>query len=585
MILGVVTLGVLSAVVDKLLNFPNPVHLELKPGESGARVSRRVVVVVVDGLSVEGSQVMPYLHSLRKAGADTIARTETPCYSRTGYTVLGTGTKPEVSGISSNDVVGRCPVDSVFQHAQSKGMKTALVGYAWWSEIFGPVFDHLSTESPWTLQDKELQEDPKAIKPSALPVGSVVRVLYKDGQYRSIEENWDSFVKRERLEDVFGNPSETPWNEDIKRGEEAARLLKRHGPDLLYVHLHSPDAWGHYTASNSSKEYIQGCVDADKSLRLIADQLDFNKDTLIVTADHGFTSTVKNAGHGGWEDDSSLIPVVMIGKGIKNGSQGTGFQLDVAATVSTLLGLPFTTHIQGEPLWSALDLSIPVKKSAVERWRLARLQFINAYSKKIELNMTAAQTVGSDAEWQSFMSAYQSARSQKTGLAIAVRSIAGLALFIVFSLGLWRSTKNPSLLRWLATYGAFELLFLGIHSGLLGVYSFSVAASGPELGQYILFMTLVSALLTLLATSIISKQHWQADLKQDLRALVAGALLKSTLFFAVVGIGPVLFIDHGLWLYGAIVGHMQTFILCSLLPIFVGPFLLLKRPTPAQSVN
>jgi hypothetical protein len=576
LIIGIVLLSLGASVVQRILIFPNPVKLDLEVGSKGPRISRRVVVVVVDGLSVDGSKKMTFINKLRSQSASFIARTETPCYSRTGYTVLGTGTRPEVSGISSNDALGLCPVDSIFTRGSQAGLKLGFVGYPWWLEIFGPCFDYVSTESSLTPDDIALKDDSKGLKTNPIPLGCVCRVLDKAGNFRTVSEYWDSYVQRQRLVEAFGNPEQTSWNEDDRRGQEAARMLREEAPDLLYVHLQTPDAWGHSSASNSSARYLEGCGDADRNIELIARQLDLTRDTLIVTSDHGFTSTVKKAGHGGWEDSASLIPVLMTGAGIKAAVRGQGFQRDVAPTIAVLLGLPFPTHIQGEPFWRALKLDTKAKE-AHKRWRSARAQFILAYSQKLQLGLTGELPMAAEeAPFYELVASYQEARRAVKRRAIMVRLAPALLLWLLFVAGLWSSTAKAFYLRWIVTWLAFESVFMAAHFAFLGVFSLSTAASGPLLGRALLVLTLIAAMTALIVSWLIAKPRAYDDFGQGLRALCAGALLKSAFYFVVVGLGPEHFMGHGFWHYGAIVAHIHSFVICSLLPIFVGPFLLLK---------
>lgn len=561
MVLGVLALYCAMSVTDRVLNFPRPVKLKLELGESAPRVSRRVVVIVVDGLTVEGTTRMPFLETIRRSGADFVVRTETPSYSRPGYTVLGTGAKPEVSGISSNDVLGKSVADSIFQRAHDQGMKTAFVGYSWWLEIFGNVFHYASTESSWGPKNKVWTEKPRESSP--LPADLDYRVLNSQGKYQKIDEDWERFIQREKLYDVFGNPRETSWNEDDLRGLEAVRILRESGPDLLYLHLHSPDAWGHDSASHQSADYFRGCQDADRSIERVAKAMDFSRETLIVTSDHGFSSTVRKAGHGGWEDSCSLVPMILVGRGIKGGVTGRGRQLDLVPTIAVLLGLPFPTSNQGDALWSGFQLKSDLVELNKARWIKARQEFLGSYAKELGLNEATISAVQGRAEYGEAIAKFrwERAKMKLTGMLVRGLAIAFLVLSVFITLR--RVLKLP-LLGFLLAYGVFEGAFLALHFAFLGVYSFSVAASGPALGQAVLTYTVIASAAAFLALHVLLGRGIRESLELWWASLFFGALIHSGVAFVLLGVGPERFMSHGLLLYGAIIAHTQTFLICLL---------------------
>ncbi len=66
------------------------------------RLSRRVVLVILDGLRDDASHGQPFLDSLRARGASASARAAFPSLSLPGYTSILTGAPPRWSGVRSN---------------------------------------------------------------------------------------------------------------------------------------------------------------------------------------------------------------------------------------------------------------------------------------------------------------------------------------------------------------------------------------------------------------------------------------------------------------------------------------------------
>lgn len=567
------------SVTERVLKFPNPVQLKLTVGAGSPRVSRRVVVVVVDGLSVEGTTRMPFVEKIRGKGADIVVRTETPSYSRGGYTVLGTGAKPEVTGISSNDVVGRCPADSIFLRARESGLKTGFVGYSWWMEIFGDRFDCASTESSWGPKNKVWSE--KIAGPKAQPKNVDWRVLNGQGTYQKINEHWETFVRRERLYDVFGNPRESPLNEDDLRGLEALRMLQENQPDLLYLHLHSPDAWGHDSASHQSEDYFRGCRDADRSIERVAKELDFSKDTLVITSDHGFSSTVRKAGHGGWEDSCSLVPLIIVGRGMKGGVTGRGRQIDLVSHLAILLGLPFPTSNQGEPFWDAFDIDGELIKLNKRRWIKARRHFLAAYSRSLGMSASTVQSVEGHGDFAEAFAQFRWECWQLKLTGMLLRGVLTSVVVLLVLVALRRFMAIP-LSYAVVSYGVFEGSFLALHFAFLGVYSFSVASSGPALGEAVLLFTMLAGGFALAATHLMLRRAWRVSLETVWASVCLGALVHSGLCFVLVGLGPDRFMGHGLLLYGSIIAHTQTFLVCVLGTSAVSFGLFLTREKAAE---
>lgn len=276
----------------------------LSPGPYSEPLSQRVVVVVVDGLREDTSRQMPTVQQMRERGADLPSWTKLPAVSLPGYTTLGTGAYPEFSGVLSNWYAEPVGVDSLFARAGEAGLTTALIGMEGWETLYGPWVDWIYSE-PWAAH------------------GDL------EGSMRTTEA-------------LAG---------------EAQRVLRETDAALVYVHFGEVDDVGH-CYGGTSPEYLTAALRVDAQIAALVEMLDWSRDTLILTADHGMLAGRQRQGasHGGAEPESRHIPLVMAGRGISPGSYPEGGQADLAPTVATLLGLPLPSHSQGHTRLEALAL-------------------------------------------------------------------------------------------------------------------------------------------------------------------------------------------------------------------------------------
>jgi hypothetical protein len=96
----------------------------------------------------------------------------------------------------------------------------------------------------------------------------------------------------------------------------------------------------------------EAATQVDAQIGAIVAALDPARDTLIVAGDHG---VLPDGASGGHEDDLLDLPLVLWGKKVAPGSIGTVDQRDIAPTIATLLGLPYSS-VQGQPLLDSLAL-------------------------------------------------------------------------------------------------------------------------------------------------------------------------------------------------------------------------------------
>src|SRR5688500_17078387 len=93
----------------------------------GKRLSRRVVLAIVDGLRVDTSRGLPYLDDLRARGVDTTASSQYPTFSRPNYVNLLTGVPPEASGVRTNEHPTTVVLDTLMSRLRAAKLRS---GYA-----------------------------------------------------------------------------------------------------------------------------------------------------------------------------------------------------------------------------------------------------------------------------------------------------------------------------------------------------------------------------------------------------------------------------------------------------------------------
>ncbi len=288
-----------QALQSSLEGYTPPVHSAPYPASRSLEpLSERVVLVIVDGLRADTSAEMEFLNALRAQGYHALARTGQPSYSRPAYAVLLTGASQELTGVVLNSHSGRVELDTLLRSAKRSGKKTALIAHVWWNELEGGDAD--------------------------------VTWVYSD------QASKDPTTDRQAL-------------------QQAITVLDYHECDLVILHFCYVDTVGH-AYGGASTEYLQAAKTVDSYISALWSSMDPNRDTLIVTSDHGMMSkNRKGAGHGGYEKDVITVPLVMAGRGILRGQGSIHQQVDIAPTIAALLGIPSPSHTTGRVIWEALN--------------------------------------------------------------------------------------------------------------------------------------------------------------------------------------------------------------------------------------
>jgi hypothetical protein len=255
----------------------------------------KVVIVLVSGLGYETSQLLslPVLEQLAQTGASTLIQSIPPTYSQTAWLTLVTGAPSDVNGGPPIDqpLESLLPtsVDTIFTRAREAQLKTALLG----------------------------------------------------------REEWRHLIPEKQLEEAFF--VDTPGPEaDQAILQAALPLLKNDEIDLVLVQFTALDFAAKRQGGISSNSYQAAAATVDSYLGQMSRSIDLNNTVLMILSDHGYISP---GGHGGDEVEVTQQPLVVIGKGIIPGSYTDVRQIDIAPTVTALLGIAPPTSAYGRILF------------------------------------------------------------------------------------------------------------------------------------------------------------------------------------------------------------------------------------------
>ncbi len=504
---GAQMLGMLA--FDQFLHYTGLPLGPLPPGGAGPALCDRVVVVVVDGLREDTSHRMPALERLRASGADVPSWTQVPSLSLPGYTVLGTGAYPDLSGVTTNWYEGTVQVDSLFARAREAGKRTALVSEPSWHMLYGPWID----------------------------------VDYA-GKLLSLTEE----------------PPENHWTTEAM-GQEAVRVLREEkDTTLVYIYFGETDKAGE-EHGGTSPEYLQAAQNVDAQIEAIARVLDWNRDTLIVTADHGMIARAgrtRGGGHGGGEPAARRIPLVMAGCGITPGVYPDGGQADLVPTVAALLGLPIPVHSQGHTRLDVLAMTPRQRAGAAlalgEQQETLYQAYLRALGVAPEVDgleeARAAFEAGEYGQALGLVEAFLGRLESAVGRAVANRlwreRVLRLPYLVVPPLAgaLWIAFYRPrrALGRPFLLAGLFVLLHELLYWGIRG-HSFSFSAIGNMDTEVFFLARTLDGAIVMAVVAVVAGVLWR---RQPWEEVVWGANLSALaivwLFLLQIGLY--------LWLYG-----------------------------------
>jgi hypothetical protein len=310
------------------------------------RLARRVFLVVIDGLRLDRSYELPFLDELRRGGVDSEATSHYPTWSRPNYVAILTGVPPHASGVRTNHHETPVALDSLMDRAHAGGLRVATAtDYDVLPRLFlrptggGPAplrpaargdasepapDGHDAHEASDAAADLDSLEQPAALPGIRAPDANLVSP-FDDARY-------------------------APWPGGFS---EAGSALAAGRADLVILLVGAVDAAGH-AHGGDSPAYRDAALIADRAVGRVLARVDLARDAVIVTADHGHTG---RGGHGGIEPEVLAVPLIAAGAGIRPGTTALDARLiDIAPTVSALLGLPAPGHGLGRTLTELLAL-------------------------------------------------------------------------------------------------------------------------------------------------------------------------------------------------------------------------------------
>lgn len=278
---------------------------ESAPREAAPALARRVYVIVVDGCNRsrlwQGDT--PTLDRLAREGTEYLAvDTAYPARTVVCFSSMLTGATPAEHGMRSN-FAPRLGVrrETVFDVLERHGRSGRLVGIAHLLDPFG----------------EEVVRSVTSVQPTAEIDRSLVAA--------------------------------------------AREVVERDDPDLLVLQLLAADQLGHVRGTRNS-DYLDQLAETDRHvgdfLAWLAECGKLDEATVVLMADHGQGRGIGGHGHLDWGE--TPVPFVVWGEGSVPG--GTNAEphsvLELAATVSRLLGVEPPAAARGRPLVPALDPAV-----------------------------------------------------------------------------------------------------------------------------------------------------------------------------------------------------------------------------------
>jgi len=473
-------------MMDNLYEFRSPLSKNPPvPGRSfGDPMGERVIYVLIDGLRYDTSiktEVMPVLNQLRSQGASAIMHSQPPSYSTPGYGVLLTGAWPSLSDAPAFNLdyekLSPLTQDNIFSSAKRHGLKTAASAYYWFEQL---------------------------IPADALDIGYFTP---------NEDQNADRMVVDAAI----------PWLESDQY-------------DLILIHLDQVDYAGHNEGGPEDERWAQAATRVDNLLAEIVAELDLSNDILMISSDHGH---IDQGGHGGHDPITLVEPFVMVGKGIKRGVYEDIQMVDIAPTISTLVGINLPAATQGRVLEEMLLLPANVRKDLKAETARQQSQLLAAYATAIGQPLPEEATnANPEITVSQYQQALKSMQQSKMNRERLIRfSIAALIIFIILII-LWRWKPKGGLKLILAALLFTVLFHLAYITFGQKLYSYSTIISPTQLVLVNGLFTLASLAITWL---LFTFQNWVTlDLKHNFIKV-----LDLSLFTMLVTLLPL--IAHILW--------------------------------------
>jgi hypothetical protein len=439
----------------------------------GEPLVQRVVFVLIDGLRLDTSlqsDVMPNLADLRQQGAWATMHSRPPSYSQAGYTTLLTGAWPDINdgppiNLDYEDIF-TFTQDDLVSAIHRAGLRTAISAYNWFEKL--------------------------------VPQDAVSAAYYTSGE--------------DHQADLQVVDAALPW---IANGEY----------HFILIHLDQIDYAGHYEGGPIDLHWEQAAYRADELLRQIVSGLDLSQDTVLVTSDHGH---IDRGGHGGHDPITLIEPFLLVGAGIVPGFYDDVNMVDVAPTLSALLGANLPASSQGRVLTEMLTLQPEQINQIREAETVQQSALLGAYLKAIGQNTSFEADGDSVAAHQSAM---ESARSDRLNRERLPRALLAIVLVLILVAILY--FKRDRDLIWMIICAVLFLALFNLRYLVLGKWVYSLS-SVPSADELILF-TSTSSLIAILVSWLVISLRLGSFRRSPLQAsLVTTNLLFVTIFLLLL---------------------------------------------------
>jgi hypothetical protein len=259
--------------------------------------------------------------------------------------------------------------------------------------------------------------------------------------------------------------------DDYTLAREAAKDFSQAAlADLTLIHPLYVDDAGHM-AGAASALYSSATERADRELGRLLERLDFERDALVLTADHGHTAY---GGHGGQQAEVAEVLTCFAGRGVVRSNEfGRIAATTLAPTLALLLGVPFPSHMRaGEDNLDALSevvdpTAFPAAYVAERRAAVARFRAENRAALARWLDQSSAElssTRGGSASWSALYARERGARRLR--LALVLGALAALTTVVLRRRRIgWR--RAVGFLLWATPTLAATLAFYVAVSGSL----------------------------------------------------------------------------------------------------------------------
>jgi len=468
-----------TGVMDSFYAYRSPLqYTPPSPGEPlGQPLARRVVFVLIDALREDTSlnaDAMPFLNELREQGASATMHSRPPSYSAPGYSVLLTGAWPDLSdGPALNLEYEEIPTftqDDLISSISRAGLTTAISAFNWFEKL--------------------------------VPQSSVSAGFYTAGE--------DNEADREVV-------------------DAALSWLRDGSQSFVLIHLDQVDYAGHYEGGPLDPRWDEAAGRADDLLREIVATLDLSQDALLVCSDHG---QIDRGGHGGQDAVVLVEPFVLVGAGVRPGHYGDVKMVDVAPTLSAMLGAGIPASSQGHVLAEMLLLSEDQLQVLEDRLVSQQGQLLSLYQTAIGRQIAVQPGEDVVATHQLALESSHAARLNAERLP---RALLALALLVLCAAVIFRTRGSG--LAWLLGGALLYLVLFNLRYAVLDgrTYSLSSVASADELIAY----SAVTALLAMLGSWLVTTLGLKAFRRGPRRA--GGLVLGLTLLVLFLLSLPVLY--------------------------------------------